>query len=125
FAASLADDGIDYAVIGPVYATPTKPDRQPVGVEMVREAAALVRRVRAQGSAESHQDSVADIVRPHDRGASDPVKPWWAIGGINAETASEVIGAGAERIVVVRALTEAANPEEAARALRAVVSPRS
>ncbi|MBC6793543.1 thiamine phosphate synthase [Corynebacterium amycolatum] len=125
FAASLADDGIDYAVIGPVYATPTKPDRQPVGVEMVREAAALVRRVRAQGSAESHQDSVADIVRPHDRGASDPVKPWWAIGGINAETAGEVIAAGAERIVVVRALTEAANPEEAARALRAVVSPRS
>lgn len=122
FTDSLADDGLDYAVIGPVFTTPTKPDRQPVGLDAVSEVASLVRQLRAQGSAESHQDSVADIVHPHDRSAADPVKPWWAIGGINADTVNDVVSAGAERIVVVRALTDAADPEEAARALRAAVT---
>nr|WP_120491808.1 thiamine phosphate synthase [Corynebacterium lactis] len=122
FAASLADDGIDYAVIGPVWATPTKPDRAPVGLETVQQAASLVRQLRAQGSAESHQQTVSDIVHPHDTAACDPVKPWWAIGGIDQSRVAEVTGAGAERIVVVRALTEAADPETAARALRAAVT---
>lgn len=121
FTDSLADDGIDYAVIGPVYETPTKPDRTPVGVAAVSQAAALVRRLRAQGSAESHQESVADIVHPHDCRATDPVKPWWTIGGIDAQTVDEVVAAGAERIVVVRALTQAADPEAAAKLLRAAV----
>lgn len=122
FAASLADDGIDYAVIGPVWATPTKPDRAAVGLETVRGASSLVSQLRAQRSAESHQQTVSDIVHPHDTAACDPVKPWWAIGGIDADRVSEVTEAGAERIVVVRALTQAADPGAAAAALKAAIN---
>lgn len=121
FTSSLADDAIDYAVIGPVWATPTKPDREPVGIETVRSAAGLVRQLRAQGSAEANQHSVADITNPHDVAGGDVVKPWWTIGGIDLDRVGEVVSAGAERIVVVRALTQAENPEEAAAALRAAV----
>ncbi|MFG1921292.1 thiamine phosphate synthase [Cryptosporangium sp. NPDC048952] len=46
-------------------------------------------------------------------------RPWFAIGGIDESRLDEVTQAGATRIVVVRAITEAADPEEAARNLRA------
>jgi thiamine-phosphate pyrophosphorylase len=45
--------------------------------------------------------------------------PFFAIGGINQGNLAEVVGAGAERVAVVRALTEATDPEGAARVLRA------
>jgi len=44
--------------------------------------------------------------------------PWFAIGGIDATNVAAVVGAGATRIVVVRALTESDDPEATARALR-------
>jgi thiamine-phosphate pyrophosphorylase len=44
--------------------------------------------------------------------------PWFAIGGIAPDTIGPVFAAGATRVVVVRALTEAADPEATARALR-------
>ena len=47
--------------------------------------------------------------------------PWFAIGGLDAGTTADVAAHGARRIVVVRALTEAADPEAAARALRAAL----
>ncbi len=47
--------------------------------------------------------------------------PWFAIGGLDASTTAEAAAHGARRIVVVRALTEAADPEAAARALRAAL----
>jgi thiamine-phosphate pyrophosphorylase len=47
--------------------------------------------------------------------AEHATKPWFAIGGLDA---TNVAGLGAERIVVVRAITEAGDPERAARALR-------
>ncbi|HZV74365.1 MAG TPA: thiamine phosphate synthase [Conexibacter sp.] len=80
---------VDYFAVGPVHATPTKPGRPAAGLELVRHAA----------------------------GALRPV-PWFAIGGIDAQTVGDVVGAGATRIVVVRALTEAVDPEATARALR-------
>lgn len=80
---------VDYFAVGPVYATPTKPGRPAVGPDLVRHAAA------------------------RERG-----KPWFAIGGIDTETVSDVVAAGATRAVVVRALTEAPDPEATARALR-------
>jgi thiamine-phosphate pyrophosphorylase len=46
-------------------------------------------------------------------------KPWFAIGGIDLVTVSSVIEHGAQRIVVVRALTHAADPTTTARTLRA------
>jgi thiamine-phosphate pyrophosphorylase len=82
----------DYMGVGPVYATPTKPGREPVGLELVRYASA--------------------------HGA---VKPWFAIGGIDPDTAPAVAAAGAHRIAVVRAIRDAGDPGAAARALRAAV----
>jgi thiamine-phosphate pyrophosphorylase len=79
----------DYFAVGPVWETPTKAGRPAVGLDLVEHAAA-----RAPG------------------------KPWFAIGGIDASRAAEVVDAGARRIVVVRALRDADDPRAAARALR-------
>jgi thiamine-phosphate pyrophosphorylase len=46
-------------------------------------------------------------------------KPWFAIGGIDAAQAAEI---GAERIAVVRAIRDAADPRAAAAALREAIS---
>jgi thiamine-phosphate pyrophosphorylase len=81
--------GADYIAVGPVHATPTKEGRPAIGVEPIRYAAAHV--------------SV----------------PWFAIGGIDPKTVGDVVRAGARRIVVVRALTDADDPESTARDLRA------
>ena len=74
---------------GPVHATPTKPGRPAVGLEPVR----------ARGRA-----------RPACRGSRS--------AALDADNVGEVIAAGARRAVVVRAITEAADPGAAARALR-------
>jgi len=89
--AAVAD--VDYFAVGPILATPTKPGRPAVGLELVRHAAAAPRAV-----------------------------PWFAIGGIDVGNAGDVAAAGARRIVVVRALTEAADPEATARALRGALA---
>jgi thiamine-phosphate pyrophosphorylase len=79
---------VDYIAVGPVHRTPTKPDYEPVGTELVREAA--------------QRASV----------------PFFAIGGIDAGNVDEVLDAGAERIAVVRAIRDAEDPGEAAARLR-------
>ena len=86
-----ADPDVDYLAVGPVHATPTKPGRAAAGLEYVAYAASSV------------------------------AKPWFAIGGIDAGTVQAVVERGASRIVVVRAITEAEDPERAARALRAAL----
>jgi thiamine-phosphate pyrophosphorylase len=83
-----AADGVDYIGVGPVYATPTKAGRAPVGLELVREA------------------------------ARSATVPWFAIGGIDESTIAEVVAAGATRVAVVRAIRDAADPAAAARALK-------
>jgi thiamine-phosphate pyrophosphorylase len=83
--------GVDYIGVGPVHATPTKPGRPAVGLELVRYAAAHAR------------------------------VPFFAIGGITAANAATVRAAGADRIAVVRAITEAASPGAAARELGAAM----
>jgi thiamine-phosphate pyrophosphorylase len=80
--------GVDYVGVGPVYETPTKPGRSAVGIELVRYAAA------------------------------NAAVPFFAIGGIDSRNVALVRAAGAERVAAVRALTEAADPEQAARELR-------
>ncbi|MCW2991050.1 MAG: thiE [Solirubrobacterales bacterium] len=84
----------DYVAVGPVHATPTKPGRPAAGIEYVRHAAA----------------------HAPDR------TPWFAIGGIDTTNVGAIVAAGARRIVVVRAIAEAADPERAARELRAAVA---
>jgi thiamine-phosphate pyrophosphorylase len=87
--AALAS-GADQLSVGPVYATPTKEGRAPTGLDFVRYAAR-----EAAGL------------------------PWFAIGGIDTVTVAEVAGAGAERVVVVRAIRDAADPRASARTIRA------
>jgi thiamine-phosphate pyrophosphorylase len=87
-----AHSGADYLAVGPVHATPTKEGRPAIGLEPVRFAAANVG------------------------------LPWFAIGGIDAATVAAVADAGARRVVVVRALAGAEDPEVAARDLREAIA---
>ena len=83
------DSRVDYFAVGPCWPTPTKPGRPAPGLDLIRQVSAF-----------------------------DTSKPWFAIGGIDLARVAEVLAAGATRIVVVRAITEAPDPEAAARALR-------
>jgi thiamine-phosphate pyrophosphorylase len=89
-AAALETDA-DYVCVGPVYATPTKPDYPAVGLDLVRHAAQTVDR------------------------------PWFAIGGIDGTNIEEVAAAGAPRVAVVRAIRDAPEPRAAAAGLRTVL----
>lgn len=83
--AAAVQPGVDYFCTGPCWPTPTKPGRHAPGLDLVRHTAAL---------------------------GTD--RPWFAIGGIDAGNLDEVLDAGARRVVVVRAVTEADDPAEAA-----------
>ncbi|MET7284090.1 thiamine phosphate synthase [Kribbella sp. NPDC005582] len=83
--AAVAEHGSEYFCVGPTWETPTKPGRQAAGLELVSYAA-------------SRQQS----------------KPWFAIGGIDLARLDEVMAAGATRVVVVRAITDADDPGAAA-----------
>ncbi|OZM71038.1 thiamine phosphate synthase [Amycolatopsis antarctica] len=87
--AGASEPGVDYFCTGPCWPTPTKPGRHAPGLELVRETA-----------------------------ASGTARPWFAIGGIDLGRLPEVFDAGASRVVVVRAITEAEDPASAARAIR-------
>ncbi|SPM38933.1 Thiamine monophosphate synthase, partial [Mycobacterium numidiamassiliense] len=92
-AAAAAGSDADYFCVGPCWPTPTKPGRAAPGLELVRAATAL-------GTG----------------------KPWFAIGGIDAQRLPEVLDAGARRIVVVRAITTADDPRAAAAQLRSALA---
>ena len=49
-------------------------------------------------------------------------KPWFAIGGIDKERLPEVLDAGARRVVVVRAITGADDPQAAAHRLKTLLT---
>jgi thiamine-phosphate pyrophosphorylase len=83
---------VDYIGVGPVHATPTKPGRPAVGLDLVSYAAA------------------------------NASVPFFAIGGIAPANVDAVREAGATRIAVVRALTDAPDVAAAARALRAAIT---
>jgi len=96
--AAVADEALDYFCTGPLWATPTKPGRAAVGLQLVEFTAA---RQAQTGSG----------------------KPWFAIGGIDLDNIGQVVEAGAKRVVVVRAVTDADDPAEAARALKSALPP--
>lgn len=83
---------VDYIGVGPVHATPTKPGRPAVGLDLVRYA------------------------------AENATVPFFAIGGISPANVAAVRDAGAERVAVVRALTESSDPAGAVRTLREALS---
>jgi thiamine-phosphate pyrophosphorylase len=87
-----SDAAADYLCAGPVYATPTKQGRPATGLDLIRNAATLAADERER-------------------------RPWFAIGGIDADRLPQVLAAGADRVVVVRAITDAADPRAAAREL--------
>ena len=82
----------DQLSVGPVWETPTKEGRPAAGLAYIRHAA-----------------------------ASGAERPWFAIGGIDLRNVGEVVAAGARRVVVVRAIRDAADPEAAAAALRSAL----
>jgi thiamine-phosphate pyrophosphorylase len=82
----------DQLSVGPVWETPTKAGRPAAGLDYVGYAAR--------------------------RGAE---QPWFAIGGINRGNVPQVVAAGARRVVVLRAIRDAADPEAAARELAAAL----
>ena len=63
------------------------------------------------------QESAGAGVAQADESGRAFVRPWFAIGGIDAGNLGEVLDAGATRIDVVRAITEADDPRAAASAL--------
>ena len=88
---AAAGEPVDYLSAGPVSATPTKPGRPGTGMGYVRHA------------------------------ADTATVPWFVTGGVTPETVPEMVYAGARRFVVVRWLTESADPASAARSLRDVI----
>jgi thiamine-phosphate pyrophosphorylase len=77
-----------------VHATPTKPDYSPVGLDLVSYA------------------------------AENATVPFFAIGGIDPSNVGPVIDAGAQRVAVVRAIRDAADPGAAAGELRSRIEER-
>ena len=90
--AAAAGEPVDYTSAGPVEATPTKPGRRGVGLGYVTHA------------------------------ATHATRPFFVTGGATPESVPAIVAAGGRRIVVVRWLTEAADPEAAARALSTTLS---
>jgi thiamine-phosphate pyrophosphorylase len=80
-------EGADYFAVGPIYPTPTKQGRPPVGTRLIREVAAIADR------------------------------PFVAVGGIDRENAAAVVHEGAPALAVVRAIYDQDDPAEAARRL--------
>jgi thiamine-phosphate pyrophosphorylase len=85
--AAAAEPGVDYFCAGPLWATPTKPGRPGTGLSLL-----------------------AHVTQ------AGPARPWFAIGGIGLDRLDDVLAAGATRVVVVRAITEADDPAAATRA---------
>lgn len=75
-AMAAMEEGADYIGFGPLYATGTKPDYRPIGLE--------------------------DISWVHEQ-ATCPV---FCIGGVNLERLPEIVEAGARRVVIVSALLQ-------------------
>lgn len=88
---AAAGEPVDYLSAGPVAATPTKPGRPGTGLEYLRYTAAATS------------------------------LPWFVTGGVTPDTVAAMADAGARRFVVVRWLTDAADPRAAASALRAAI----
>jgi thiamine-phosphate pyrophosphorylase len=88
--AAAVQPDVDYFCVGPTWPTPTKPGRPAPGLDLTRHAASL---------------------------GTD--RPWFAIGGIDLDNLDQVLEAGATRVVVVRALTDAPDPRAAAEAFKA------
>ncbi len=87
-ARAAEEEKVDYIGVGPIFSTPTKPDYQPVGLELIMQ---VRRKVKI---------------------------PFVAIGGIHMKNLTQVIAAGATSVAVVRAIFSSANPYESTQQLK-------
>ena len=76
-AIAAANEGADYIGFGPLFATPTKPDYVPIGLDSIREV---------------HREVTLPI---------------FCIGGIKLQNLPDVVAAGAKRVVIVSGLLQA------------------
>ena len=88
--AAVDDPDLDYFCVGPVWETPTKAGRPGVGLALLERAAALAPPFAADS------------------------RPWFVTGGVGPDSLDEVLSTGARRVVVVRAITGAADPDAVA-----------
>lgn len=92
--AAASEAGADYASVGPVHATPLKPELKAAGYRAVHHASLNAK------------------------------LPWFAIGGIDTATIDRTLASGAERVAVVRAINEADDPTAITAALKAAIDDR-
>ncbi|TDI99445.1 MAG: thiamine phosphate synthase [Candidatus Dadabacteria bacterium] len=85
---NAVQNGADYVAFGTPYYTPTKPEREPTSIEVLKEAVYVISQI-----------------------------PIFAIGGITKENASEILGTGVDGIAVITSVFGSPDPELAAREL--------
>ena len=90
-ATAAQSEGADYVGFGPIFATPTKPDYQPIGLKDIKQA---------------HVDVTLPI---------------FCIGGIKIDNLKEVIAAGARRVAIVSGLLQNDDIAEAARRAKSLL----
>jgi thiamine-phosphate pyrophosphorylase len=83
---------LDYISVGPVHATPIRPNAAPVGHQLITYASRMSK------------------------------LPFFAVGGIEPHNTGAIAAAGAQRIAVVRAIAESSDPERAAAVLKAEIT---
>jgi len=88
-------DGADYIGFGPIFATPTKPDYQPIGL--------------------------TGIKRVHN----EVTVPIFCIGGIKIDNLGQLIAAGAKRVAIVSGLLKATDIAKYARACKTLLNPET
>lgn len=86
------DEGADYIGVGPIFATPTKPDYTPVSIELIHQVRKKIH------------------------------IPFVAIGGIHEQNVGEVLEAGASCVAVVRAVFSSPDPYQAASRLSKLIA---
>lgn len=90
-AVAAESEGADYVGFGPLFATPTKPDYPPIGLDRVK--------------------TVHEAVRV----------PVFCIGGIKLDNLAQVLAAGARRVVIVSELLQNENVEAYAKAAKSLL----
>lgn len=83
--------GSDYIGVGPIYETPTKVGKTPVGFEYIHYA------------------------KEHS------IVPWFAIGGIDRDNLTGIVEAGARQVAVVRAIMASEDPGKTTRELLSIL----
>ena len=87
-AVAAVAEGADYIGFGPLFATPTKPDYEPIGLNDIQWVHELVPR------------------------------PIFCIGGIKLDNLPQVLAAGAKRVVIVSGFLQSADITAAVRAAK-------